>query len=283
MPNIAYVNGEFVNLEEAKVSVEDRGFQFADGVYEVVRTYGGIPFRIDKHMERLRRSAGAINLPLDGIEEELHSAIPRILQLSGFPETLVYIQVTRGAAPRRHAFPTGTRPTVILTARELVPPDPELREKGVDVITVEDVRWKLCNVKSVALLPNVLAKEKAHEAGAFEALLLDEDGFVNEGSSSNFFAVRDGQILTPPADHHILPGITRDVVIELAEGADYHVLQRRIPLKDLRLADEVFLTATTSEIMPVVRLDGAPIGCGKPGEVTRKLYSIFQRLIRGGA
>ncbi|MGQ9630871.1 MAG: D-amino acid aminotransferase [bacterium] len=280
MPEIAYVNGEFMDINEAKVSVEDRGFQFADGVYEVVRTYNGSIFRLDEHLKRLKCSMEAIRLPSVDIEGVLRPAILEAIRRSGFPEALIYVQITRGASPRKHAFPEKIDPTVVITVREMVELDKRLRETGVPVITVDDIRWKMCNVKTIALLPNILANQRAREAGAFEALFVGSDGFVNEGSCHNFFIVKCGRVITPPKDHHILPGITRDAVIELARDGGYEVAEERVSLQALLGADEVFLTGTGTDVLGVIEVDGHRIGDGKPGDITTDLFSRYDRLAR---
>ncbi len=278
MPDIACVNGRFMPLAGATVSVEDRGYQFGDGVYEVVRTYAGVPFQLDAHLARLDRSAKAvgISLPL-GIPEWERTIIEGI-RLAGYPECKVYIQVTRGVAPREHGVPIGVEPTVVMTVREIGGVDERLRLNGVDVITLEDARWGRCDIKSLNLLPNVLARQQAKEADAFEAVLV-WNGEVTEGAVSNVMAVRAGAVCTPPLGTRILDGVTRRVVLDLARREGIPIQERHLPLDELRAADEVLLTGTTVEVLAVVRVDGALIGAGSPGPVTKLLEDRFRGLV----
>lgn len=276
---IAYVNGHFVPLSEAMVSIEDRGFQFADGVYEVVATYRGQPFAIDDHMQRLQRSLAEIRIDFD--VSPLPSLVAEGIERAGFDEALVYIQVTRGVAPRHHEFPAAKpSPTVVMTIKQLVRPDPQLHEDGVKVITTPDLRWKRCDIKSIALLPNILAKQLAHEAGAYEALLVDDEGIVTEGSSTSSFFVKGGVVHTTPASTRILPSITRAVLIELIAELGIELRQVDSSLDDYRAADEVFLAGTTTEAMPVVAIDDTRIGDGRPGVLTRRIREAFVTSVR---
>lgn len=278
MPAIGYVNGRFGPLEEAVVSVEDRGFQFGDGVYEVIRTYGGRPFHLDAHLARLERSAKAIGLALPQAIEAWRGIIEEGLRLARLPESKIYLQVTRGAAPRDHLFPPSTSPTTVMTIRAMRPVEPALRDTGVEAVTAEDQRWGRCDVKSVNLLPNVLVRQAALEQGAFEAILV-RDGEVTEGAVSNVVVVRGGVVQTAPEGPRILSGVTRSLVLDLARSLG-SVRERAVTVEELYGADEVFLTGTTIEILPVVRVDGRTIGPGVPGAVTKSLYGLFQRLVR---
>lgn len=279
MPDIGFVNGRFHPLEETLVSVEDRGFQLGDGVYEVIRTYGGKPFQLEAHLDRLERSARAIELPMPLAPSEWKSSIDDGLRLAGYPESKIYIQLTRGVAPREHAFPPSVAPTAIMTVRELGQPDPALQLQGVAVITVEDQRWGRCDIKSLNLLPNVLAREQARRAGVFEAVFV-RHGQLLEGAISNVILVRDGALLTAPEGDRILSGVTRGIVLELARKEGLSVQERTVLVEDLTHADEVFLTGTTIEIMPVVRVNEGTVAIGKPGEVTRFLNSRFHAFCR---
>lgn len=279
MTEVAWVNGRFSKIEEATVSIEDRGFQFADGVYEVVSTYSGRPYAMEAHMERLQRSLREIRIDYDV------SGLPAIVQegieRSGFDEALVYLQVTRGVAPRHHEFPaTQPQPTVVMTVKQLHRPDPKLHETGVPVITSPDLRWKRCDIKSIALLPNILAKQQAHEAGAYEALLVNDDGHVTEGSSTSSFRVSGGVVHTSPGGPHILPSITRGVLLELIAGLGIELREVFSTVEDYTGADEVFLAGTTTEAMPVVRVDDVTIGDGTPGPVTRRIRAAFEESVR---
>ena len=247
MPEIAFVNGRFMPLAEAVVSVEDRGFQFADGVYEVLASYGGRPFAREPHFRRLEHSLKALRIDLDirayGLEALVREAVSR----SGFAETMVYIQITRGTAPRHHEFPTvEVQPTVVMTVKELRRPSTGHYERGVKVVAVPDRRWKCCDIKSTSLLANILAKQQAAEEGAFEALLVDEEGRVTEGSSTSAFCVRQGALWTAPAGPHILPSITRGILLDLAHRLKLPVREEFSTLEQYLQAEEVFLAGTTA-------------------------------------
>ena len=278
MPEIAYVNGGFMLLEKAFISIEDRGFQFADGVYEVVATYGGEPYALAAHFARLDSSLNALDLALDIHAYGLQAKLMEGLALSGFGETMVYIQVTRGVAPRRHEFPVKpVAPTVIMTFKEAHRLPQDMYQNGVEVITTPDLRWKRCDIKSISLLPNILAKQQAAQAGAFEALLIDADGQVTEGSSTSVFCVRSGCIRTAPTGPHILPSITRGVLLELAHRLEIPVAEEFTTLADFKGADEVFLAGTTTEAMPVIKIDGHPIGEGSSGPIAQRLRAAFMQ------
>lgn len=276
MEEIVYLNGQFVPYEEAHTHVEDRGNLFADGVYEVIRFYAGRPFEMDAHLARLERSAEAIRLPLPWTRDELSAAAGELLERNGLKEATLYLQVTRGVARRNHLFPSQAEPTSFMIARSVQAIDPETRRRGVSCISLEDVRWKMCHVKSLALLPNVLAKQKARDAGAFEAILV-RDGIVTEASASNVFAVSGKRLLTHPEGPFILSGITRKVVLELAERLRISVHEAPITLSELKEADEVFLTSTTIEVLPVTRIDGSPVGRGVPGPISLDLQEAFEQ------
>jgi D-alanine transaminase len=286
MSEIAYVNGEFLPLERATVRVEDRGFQFADGVYEVVRTYGGKPFAVDAHLARLFRSLEAIELRIPLGAEQLKAIICEGIARSGFAEAIVYAQITRGCAPRHRGLPKNIEPTIVMTVRELRAPAAKLRETGIAVVTMRDFRWARCDIKSIALLPAVLAYQAAKKAGADDAIFVEEDGTVNEATGANVFVVTRGRLRTPPKSARILPGVTRDKVLEAARAAGIEVAEERITKSDLYSADEVFLTSTTSEVTPVAVVDGKQIGAGKTGPVrlcspqavSARIYEQFARM-----
>ena len=274
---IVYLNGKFVPYEEALVPVEDRGNLFADGVYEVIRFYSGQPFLMKAHMERLERSAREIRLPAIDIEALTEAGLETVRR-NGIGDGTLYIQVTRGPAPRNHAFPPNPRPTVFMIARSLARPGKELRGQGVTCITVPDIRWLRCDIKSIGLLPNVLGKQQAREAGAFEALFV-RDGVVTEGTSTNAFAVREGRIVTYPEDEHILPGITRRLILAIARREGIEVVEEALNVDELDRVDELLISSTTIEVMPVVSVDGRPVGGGRPGPVARKLQEQYDRLV----
>ena len=278
MPDIAFVNGRFMPLSEATVNVEDRGYQFGDGVYEVIRSYNGILFRLEDHIERLKTSAKEIQLDIVYCGEDWKKIILEAFIRSRYNEAKVYIQITRGVAPRAHPFPSGVNPACVITVRELDQLSEEVRREGVKAITTPDLRWGRCDIKSLNLLPNVLAKQKAKEAGAFEAIFI-RDHKATEGSGSNIFVVKNGSVIPPPQGPYILSGITREVVIEAARGTGIIVEERDLPANDLFLSDEVFITGSTIEVVPVVEIDNRLIGDGTPGKVTGIIIDHFRSLV----
>lgn len=272
---IVYFNGEYVEKSAVRISPDDRGFLFADGVYEVVRSYAGRLFRLDAHLGRL--ADGLAALRMSGVDlTTLRAVFPKVIEANrlGREGATVYLQITRGAAPRGHAFPDPSPPpTVYAEARPFVArADPEA---GVAVITVPDVRWARCDIKSVALLPNVLANQRAREAGAVEAVFV-RDGVVLEGTASSLFAVFDGEVRTVPKTNYILPGVTRQVVLDLCAAHSIAARQAPIQFDELAGAEEIFLAGTTVEVMPVVTVDGRAVGDGRPGPVTRCLRDLFR-------
>lgn len=278
MPNIAFVNGKWSSISAAQVSVEDRGFQFGDGIYELIRTYNGRVFHIHEHLSRLQESAKEVEIALPYTAAQLEKIIRLGCRKSGYADTKIYIQVTRGAAPRLHSFPKKVKPTVVMTFRAFEPLPLKMREEGVAILSTPDIRWARCNVKSLNLLPNVMAREQALRAGAFEAVFI-RDEKVTEGAGSNLFAVIGKKIITPPAGPYILSGITREVVLRIGKKNGLEMVERDLKRSQLDSADELFLTGTTVEVLPVVRLDGRPIGAGRPGEKTLFLYRAFQEQI----
>lgn len=276
-----YLNGRFVALAEAGVSPLDRGFLYGDGVYEVIPVYSRRPFRIDEHLRRLQTTLDGIRLanPLavDGWKE----VVSRLVEAAPWEDQSIYLQVTRGADDKRdHAFPPATvPPTVFAFASPLVTPSAEVRARGVGAITVPDLRWARCDLKVVSLLANVLARQSAVEQGCAEALLI-RDGFVKEGAASNVFVVRDGVLLAPPKTQLMLPGITYDVILELAERHGQPLEIREIGEAELRAADEVWMTSSTKEVLAITTLDGKPVGngpnAGKPGPVGERMWQWYQ-------
>lgn len=281
MPELAYVNGEYMPLEQAAIPIEDRGFQFADGVYEVLATYGGKPYALSEHMQRLERSLEALRIPYELIQDHLVEKMEYGVSACGFEEVLVYIQVTRGVAPRHHEFPQPIPvPTVVMTFKKLKRLPEVLYDGGVQVVSALDMRWGRCDIKSISLLANVLAKQTAHEKGAFEALLVDSRGRVTEGSSTSAFCVRKGTLYTAPEGPHILPSITRKILIAIAGSMGLPVCQEFSSLTQFKEADEVLLAGTTTEAIGVVEIDGTLIGGGRPGPITRKLRAAFLESIK---
>jgi len=272
-----YLNGELLLHGEAKVSVEDRGFNFADGIYEVVRIVAGRPFRVESHLDRLEGGARALEIDLPASREKVDAAIRSVAAANKVTEGTVYIQLTRGVAPRSHPFPKGAKPTLVMLARPSAGPGEGNLENGVSIVTAPDLRWGYCDVKTIGLLPNVIALQRARVEGCFEAVMV-RDGFVTEGSHSSTFCVRGGAVSTYPIDN-ILPGITRKFLMDAlrAEGVEVH--EAAVSLEDYRTADELLLTGTTTEVMPVVRVDGETVGSGIPGEITRLGQELQRRAL----
>ena len=274
-----YLNGEWMPLEQARIPVLDRGFVFGDGVYEVIPSYSGHPFRLREHLLRLQSSLGAVRIENPYTLAHWEDLVREIVAKNPAEDQGVYLQVTRGVAPRDHAFPIGVQATVFMMSNPLVTPPQALRERGVAAITIEDNRWLRCDIKSVSLLANCLLRQAAVDAGAAEAVLLRE-GMLTEGSASNIFVVKNGVIVTPPKTNFILPGITYDVVIELAYANRLPLEIRQVGEAELRDADELWLTSSTKEVLPISSLDGKPVGrgtaAGKPGPVGARMYQLYQ-------
>ncbi len=277
--NNAYLNGQFLPLAEAKISVLDRGFVFGDGVYELVPVYSRKPFRLADHLRRLQASLDGIRLanPLaDGAWRE------RILELVAQHEAddqSVYIQVTRGVAPRDHPFPRSATPTVFMFTQPLVTATAAQKAAGACAVTAVDYRWQRCDIKAISLLANILLRQQAIDAGCAETVML-RDGFLSEGAASNIFVVQDGVLRAPPPSHLMLTGITYDVVLELAQAHGIPHEIRAIAEAEVRAADELWMTSSTREIMAIVTLDGVPVGSGVPGPLARRmdaLYQVFKR------
>jgi D-alanine transaminase len=278
---MVWLNGDFIEYQDAKVSVEDRGFQFSDGVYEVLRAVNGRYFAFEEHMTRLRRSLESVEIEISLKDNDFLRIGEKLLQESGCVDFVLYIQVTRGAAPRQHGFPRDPAiPTVVVMGRPHKSLPGGCSTEGVETITLKDERWLRCDIKSIGLLANVLARNRASRANAFEAILIRENA-VSEGSSSNVFLVKDGTLCTPKADYRILRGVTRDYVLKLAGEEGIAADERDISLIELRGAEEVFLTSTTLEVMPVVKIDQSPVAGGKVGNVTRRLMKRYHRLLLG--
>lgn len=283
--DVVYVNGKFVPRAEAVVSVEDRGFVFGDGVYEVLRAIRGRLFATRFHNERLARSLDGVRIKLAATDSpSTFVDIGRqLLRDNGLldAEATLYIQVTRGATTRAHYFPaTDVAPTIYISAARFTP-FTELAETGAAVVTHPDLRWGRCDLKTLNLLPNVLASQTAREQGAFEAMLI-RDGVVTEGAKTNFFGVVDGTLRTHPCDTHILPGITRSVLRDLAAELGIGLDESPITVDEIPGLSELFLTGTTTDVMPVVQLDGRYVGDGKPGELTRKLQRVLSESLASG-
>jgi D-alanine transaminase len=277
---LLYLNGEIIDERGASISVNDRGFVFADGIYEVIRVFDGQPFELDRHIDRLERSAAALRLQLDPSAEAISQIAQELLAREGAAEAQIYIQVTRGQAPRGHAIPAGIKPTTLIAIRPALAPAPEILKNGAGAITVPDDRWSRCDVKAIGLTANVLARSQAVDAGAYEAIFV-RDGTVTDAASCNVFAVFGMTLMTAPCSNYILWGITREVTLEIAreDGIDTQELSFRA--EQLREADEIFVTGTSSGIVPIVTLDGAVVGTGRVGPVTRRLMELYELRTRG--
>lgn len=276
MPRLAYVNGRYLPHRQGAVHIEDRGFQFADGIYEVVPVYQGILIDEAPHLDRLERSLGELRIPMPKGRATLKLIARELIRRNDLRNGLVYMQVTRGAAPRDHSFPKKIIPTLVMTTRQTKPHREALLRDGAPVITTPDIRWRRCDIKSVALLPNVLAKQAATEAGAYEAWQVDDEGRVTEGSSTNAWIVTNDNIaVTRDASQAILNGITRLSLLKVIRAAGYDFAERPFTVAEAKAAREAFLTSSTSYVMPVTRIDGAPIGEGRPGPLTLALRQHY--------
>ncbi|WP_296752675.1 D-amino acid aminotransferase [Thiobacillus sp.] len=271
----AYLNGQFLPLAEAKIPVLDRGFVFGDGVYELVPVYSNKPFRLDDHLRRLQGSLDGIRLANPHGIAGWRDLILRLIELQDFADQSIYIQVTRGVAPRDHAFPRGVPPTVFMFAQPLLTATPEQKAAGVCAVTAVDNRWLRCNIKAISLLANILLRQQAVDADCAETVML-RDGFLTEGAASNIFAVKNGVLLAPPPSNLMLTGITYDVVLELAAAHGIPHEVRAIGEAEVRAADELWMTSSTKEIMAIVKLDGAPVGAGVPGPMARQMDALYQ-------
>lgn len=272
-------NGEIIDRKQAVIDVEDRGYQFGDGVYEVIRVYNGKMFTAEEHLNRFGRSSENIGITLPFTKVEMKEQLESLIEKNNLQLGIIYMQITRGTAPRNHAFPSGEiKPTIVAYTKELKRPTVNL-QTGVKTVLVEDVRWLRCDIKSLNLLGNVLAKQYAAEAGCFEAIQHRGEA-VTEGSSSNIFIVKNGVIHTHPSNNLILKGITRDVILQLCSKNEIFLEERAFSLEDLNQADEIFLSSTTAEVMPIVELNGGLVKNGEPGSITRKLQALFEEEIK---
>jgi D-alanine transaminase len=275
MSDIAYLNGEFVPLDQARVSVLDRGFIFGDGVYEVIPAYSRRPFRLPEHLKRLARSLDAVRLGNPMTDAEWTRITHELIARHPGEDQAIYLQVTRGVAKRDHAFPKEGKQTVFMMSSPLVTPTRDQIENGVPCITATDFRWLKCDVKSVSLLGNCLLRQLAADAGAVEVVLI-RDGLLTEASASNVFVIRKGKLIAPPKNHLILPGITYDVVLELAAAKGIGIELRAIPEGEVRNADELWLSSSSKEVLAITTLDGKPVGNGRPGPLFRTVHQAFQ-------
>lgn len=270
-----YLNGEFLPADQACVPVLDRGFIFGDGVYEVIPAYGGNLFRLPEHLQRLHNSLAAVRIPNPLDDTAWARMLDTLVAQNGGGDQSVYLQVTRGSAQRDHAMPENPTPTVFAMCNPLHPVSQEIREKGIAAITLDDIRWQRCHIKAISLLPNILLRQEALDQHAAEAILI-RDGIATEGAASNLFAVVDGVLTTPPTGPFLLPGITRDLILELAAAHDIPHCEGAITPEQLRNADEIWLTSSTKEILAVTRLDNMPVATGQPGPLYQRMLALYQ-------
>ncbi len=277
-----YLNGQYMPIEEAKISVLDRGFIFGDGVYEVIPVYSRKAFRLPEHLRRLQHSLDGIKLSNPHSDSEWTTVINELVARNSAQDQYLYLHITRGAAKRDHAFPKPpVTPTVFMMSSPLLPPPAELLQSGIACITAPDNRWLRCDIKAIALLPNVLLRQMAVDAGCAETILIRPasiagDEFMTEGAASNIFVVKGGTLLAPPKDNLMLPGITYDVVLEIAAANGIPHEVRRVMKEEVFAADELLLTSSTKEVLPITLLDGKPVGSGKPGAMFARLHALYQ-------
>ena len=277
-----YLNGEYMPITEAKISVLDRGFIFGDGVYEVIPVYSRKAFRLAGHLRRLQHSLDSIKLGNPHSDGEWTKLINELIARNAPEDQYLYLHLTRGVAKRDHAFPKPpVKPTVFMMSSPLLTPPATLLQSGIACITAPDNRWLRCDIKAIALLPNVLLRQMAIEAGAMETILIraesnNEDAFMTEGAASNIFVVKNGKLLAPPKDNLMLPGITYDVILEIAAANNIPHEVRRIAAAEVFAADELLLTSSTKEVLPITQLDGKPVGNGKPGVMFTQLHKLYQ-------
>lgn len=284
MPRIAYVNGAYVPHRHASVHIEDRGYQFSDGAYEVVNTYRGRLIDELRHLQRLDRSLSELSIASPMAQQAMRLVMREVVRRNRMTTGLLYIQVTRGVAPRDHKFPRSIKPAMVMTARSIPEFPQEMVDDGVKILTIADIRWARCDIKSVALLPNILAKQAAAEAGAYEAWLVDESDYVTEGSSSNAWIVTvDNILVTQPTGRRILAGITRQAIISLAGELGYTVEERPFTVTEAYQAKEAFMSNSSHFVTPVTQIDDAVIANGKPGNLTIELHQRYVRFMEESA
>lgn len=272
---LVYLNGKFIDPESAMVSAFDRGFIFGDSIYEVIPVYGRRAFRLSHHLDRLKRNLGFVSIQSPVVDTAWADIFDNLIINTDSDDQYIYLQITRGIAPRDHAFPVDSKPTVFAYSQPLIPPEKSLLDEGVKAITTEDIRWRRCDIKTTALLANVILRQTAVDKDAVEAILI-RDGHITEGAVSNVILVEHGTISTPPKNELILPGITRDLVLELAQANDIPVEETNIDSARLARADEVWLTSSTKEILPVTAINDTTVGSGKPGPLFATMYQHYQ-------
>lgn len=279
MSDMVFLNGEILPIEQAKVPVLDRGFIFGDGIYELVPVYSRVPFRLEEHLDRLERSLREVRIKNPYSRAEWRDVIQRLIATQPFEDQGLYFQVTRGVAKRDHAFPQGVEPTVFAMSNPLVTPPVSLVERGAAARSAVDFRWQRCDIKSISLIGNCLLRQLSADADEAETILF-RNGMLTEASASNVFIVHAGVIKAPPKSNLILPGITYDVVVELARDAGLPLELREVAEAEVRAADEVWVTSSSKEILAIVSLDGRPIGDGRPGPVFRRMHALYQEFKR---
>jgi D-alanine transaminase len=275
MPQTVYLNGKFLPIEEAYIPVLDRGFIFGDGIYEMIPVYSRHPFRLEEHIRRLENSLAALRLDNPHTPDQWKTLLLELVNRNEAEDQSLYLQVTRGPAPRDHAFPKVSVPTVFMMSNPLVVATGSQVDSGIAAISAQDIRWDRCDIKAISLLPNVLLKQMAVDAGAAETVMFRE-GILTEGTASNIFAVENGVLLAPPKDQHMLPGITYDLVLELAEANAIPIEIGYFDEARIRAADELWISSSTKEVLAIVTLDGKPIGNGKPGPMFQRMYRLYQ-------
>ncbi len=276
-----YLNGQFLPVAQAHVSVLDRGFIFGDGVYEVIPVYSRRAFRLSEHLQRLQHSCDGILLSNPHSENEWTEIINALIAHHPEDDQYLYVHVTRGVAPRDHAFPVpAVAPTVLVLSKPLLPPSQSLLEQGVACITAVDNRWLRCDIKAISLLPNVLLRQQAIAAGCVESILIRDDEFMTEGAASNIFVVKNNTLIAPPKNHLMLPGITYDVLLEIAAAQGIPHQVRRVAKSELFTADELLMTSSTREVLAITTLDGTPVGTGTPGAMFARLHTLYQTFKR---
>ncbi|QHS21659.1 D-amino-acid transaminase [Virgibacillus sp. MSP4-1] len=272
-------NQEFIQRDDAKTDIEDRGYTFGDGVYEVIRVYNGAFFMLKEHLDRLQFSLTETAIPYDTDSEDLGTLLNQLVSKNQIKNGAIYLQITRGIAPRSHPYPKQTPPQLYAYPIPVSSPV-DAQQNGVSVTLLEDKRWLRCDIKSLNLLYNVMAKQQAKENGYFEALLYRDEAHITEGSSSNFFAVKDGTVITHPANNYILNGITRLAVLQVCDQLGIPLKEKELRIRDLESIDEAFLASTTSEVVPITEIDQQKVGDGKSGEITSRILEGFKELIK---
>jgi D-alanine transaminase len=275
MPELAFLNGKIGPISETFVPVDDRGYTFGDAAYEFIASYNGKLFCLEEHLERLEHSMAMLSFPpLD--RAALHRQVQDLFDSAGIARAGIYIQVSRGVAPRDHAYAKDMQVQVLITVRKIKEIPAEIRDKGIDIVTVNDDRWANCHIKTVQILANAMAKQRAKDAGMFDAVFVSSDGVVREGTSANFFMLKQGKLLTHPLTNHILPGITRKIVMELAAEMQIETEETLFSREDAYKTEEAFLTGTVTEVLGIVSIDKYKIGTGRVGDMTKKLLQALR-------